>query len=78
MQDGFYQLHKDKEALEVFMEEARANTIHFDSVAERIKYMIEHDYYYNVLDEYKLEEIEAVYDIAYGENFKFQSYMATI
>ena len=23
MQDGFYQLHKDKEALEVFMEEAR-------------------------------------------------------
>ncbi|EOP56680.1 hypothetical protein KOY_00357 [Bacillus cereus VDM021] len=76
MQDGFYQLHKDKEALEVFMEEARANTVHFDSVAERIEYMNKHDYYYNVLDEYKLEEVEEVYNVAYGENFEFQSYMA--
>ncbi|MBE5105586.1 class 1b ribonucleoside-diphosphate reductase subunit alpha [Bacillus thuringiensis] len=76
MQDGFYQLHKDKEALEVFMEEARANTVHFNSVAERMEYMKEHDYYYNVLDEYSLEEVEEVYNIAYGENFEFQSYMA--
>lgn len=76
MQDGFYQLHKDKEALEVFMEEARANTVHFNSVAERMEYMKEHDYYYNVLDEYNLEEVEEVYNIAYGENFEFQSYMA--
>lgn len=76
MQDGFYQLHKDKEALEVFMEEARENTVHFNSVAERMEYMKEHDYYYNVLDEYNLEEVEEVYNIAYGENFEFQSYMA--
>lgn len=76
MQDGFYQLHKDKEALEVFMEEARENTVHFNSVAERMEYMKEHDYYYNVLDEYSLEEVEEVYNIAYGENFEFQSYMA--
>lgn len=76
MQDGFYQLHKDKEALEVFMEEARENTVHFNSVAERMEYMKEHDYYYNVLDEYSLEGVEGVYNIAYGENFEFQSYMA--
>ena len=38
--------------------------------------MKEHDYYYNVLDEYNLEEVEEVYNIAYGENFEFQSYMA--
>lgn len=76
MQDGFYQLHKDKEALEVFMEEARENTVPFNSVAERMEYMKEHDYYYNVLDEYSLEEVEEVYNIAYGENFEFQSYMA--
>ncbi|AFQ16247.1 class 1b ribonucleoside-diphosphate reductase subunit alpha [Bacillus thuringiensis] len=76
MQDGFYQLHKDKEALEVFMEEARENTVPFNSVAERMEYMKEHDYYYNVLDEYSLEEVEGVYNIAYGENFEFQSYMA--
>ncbi|WP_347440238.1 ribonucleotide reductase N-terminal alpha domain-containing protein, partial [Pseudomonas aeruginosa] len=62
--------------LEVFMEEARENTVHFNSVAERMEYMKEHDYYYNVLDEYSLEEVEEVYNIAYGENFEFQSYMA--
>lgn len=76
MQDGFYQLHKDKEALAVFMEEARENTVHFHSVAERIQYMLNHDYYYDVLGEYTMEEIEAVYDAAYSEKFEFQSYMA--
>ena len=59
------------------MEEARENTVPFNSVAERMEYMKEHDYYYNVLDEYSLEEVEEVYNIAYGENFEFQSYMAT-
>ena len=58
------------------MEEARENTVPFNSVAERMEYMKEHDYYYNVLDEYSLEEVEEVYNIAYGENFEFQSYMA--
>ena len=58
------------------MEEARENTVHFNSVAERMEYMKEHDYYYNVLDEYNLEEVEEVYNIAYGENSEFQSYMA--
>ncbi len=76
MQDGFYQLHKDKEALAVFMEEAKENTVRFDSVTERIEYMLEHDYYYDVLSEYKMDEVEAVYEITYGEKFEFQSYMA--
>ncbi len=60
MQDCFYQLHKDKVALEVFMEEARENTFHFNIVAELMEYMKEQDYYYNVLDEYNLEELEEV------------------
>jgi ribonucleoside-diphosphate reductase alpha chain len=76
MTDGFYQLEKDQEALQEFMKEAHEKTLHFNSVRERIAYMIEHDYYYNVLGEYSLEEIEAVYDITYGANFQFQSYMA--
>jgi ribonucleoside-diphosphate reductase alpha chain len=76
MEDGFYQLDKDREALQEFMKEASENTLQFHSVRERIAYMIEHDYYYNVLDEYSLEEIEAVYDVTYGADFQFQSYMA--
>ncbi|MFD3447523.1 class 1b ribonucleoside-diphosphate reductase subunit alpha [Microbacteriaceae bacterium 4G12] len=76
MVDDFYQLDKDQEALQEFMKEAKEMTVHFQSVRERIAYMIEQDYYYNVLGEYSLEEIEAVYDITYGANFQFQSYMA--
>jgi ribonucleoside-diphosphate reductase alpha chain len=76
MEDGFYQLDKDQEALQEFMKEAEEKTVQFYSVRERISYMIEHDYYYNVLDEYSLEQIEAVYAITYDANFQFQSYMA--
>lgn len=36
-----------------------------------MEYMKEYDYYYNVLDEYSLEEVEEVYNIVYGENFEF-------
>jgi ribonucleoside-diphosphate reductase alpha chain len=76
MTNGFYQLDKDKEALQEFMKEAEEKTVQFHSVRERMAYMLEHDYYYNVFDEYSLEEIEEVYDITYGAKFQFQSYMA--
>lgn len=76
MADGFYQLEKDQEALQEFLKEARDNTLQFSSVRERIAYMMEQDYYYNVLHEYSLQEIEEVYAITYEENFQFQSYMA--
>ncbi|WP_028399344.1 class 1b ribonucleoside-diphosphate reductase subunit alpha [Ectobacillus panaciterrae] len=76
MEDGFYQLEKDQEALQEFLKEVHEQTLHFNSVRERIAYMTRHDYYYNVLNEYSLEEIEAVYDVTYGANFEFQSYMA--
>ncbi|MFX3622485.1 MAG: class 1b ribonucleoside-diphosphate reductase subunit alpha [Ectobacillus sp.] len=76
MTGGFYQLEKDREALEEFLREAQEQTLHFQSVRERIAYMIEHDYYYNVLAEYSIEEIEEVYAITYGAGFQFQSYMA--
>ncbi len=76
MADGFYQLEKDQEALQEFLKEARENTLPFSNVRERIAYMMEQDYYYNVLQEYSLEEIEEVYATTYEENFQFQSYMA--
>lgn len=76
MADGFYQLEKDQEALQEFLKEAQENTVPFSSVRERIAYMMEQDYYYNVLHEYSLDEIEEVYAITYEANFQFQSYMA--
>lgn len=76
MKDGFYQLEKDQEALEEFLKEVDERMVHFDSISERISFMTENDYYYNVQGQYAIEEIEAVYAITYGANFVFQSYMA--
>lgn len=74
--NGFYQLEKDKEAVKEFLKEVEQKRMHFNSVGERIKYMIDNDYYYNVLEQYTLEEIEELHKKVYSYNFEFQSYMA--
>lgn len=76
MKDGFYQLEKDQEALVAFMKEAESKTIKFKSIQERITYMIQNDYYYDVLAEYTFKQILHIYKIINQANFKFQSYMA--
>ena len=43
--DGQIPLHKDKEALAAFFKEnVEPNTMTFDSVTDKIDYLIEHDY----------------------------------
>lgn len=74
--DGFYQLEKDQEALVAFMKEVESKTIQFKNIPERIAYMIQNDYYYDVLAEYTMEQILHIYKIINSANFKFQSYMA--
>ena len=74
--NGFFQLEKDKEALDVFLEEAAKKTRTFESLEARLRYMIGREFYYDVLQDYSLEDIQKVYDHAFGIGFKFQSYMA--
>ncbi|MEK4781209.1 class 1b ribonucleoside-diphosphate reductase subunit alpha [Bacillus sp. FSL L8-0199] len=74
--NGFYQLEKDQEALVAFMKEAESKTIQFKSIPERITYMIQNDYYYDVLKEYTMKQILHIYKIINSAGFKFQSYMA--
>lgn len=74
--DGFYQLDKDKEALQAFLEEVKEKTVFFDSLADRITYMIDNNYYYDVLTQYTLEQVKIAYEIAEQIDFHFQSYMA--
>ena len=54
---GFYQLHKDQEALAVFMEEVKDKTIHFDSELERLHYLVDNDFYYDLFAEYSDEDV---------------------
>ncbi|WP_411501609.1 class 1b ribonucleoside-diphosphate reductase subunit alpha [Brevibacillus centrosporus] len=75
-EDGFYQLEKDREAVEVFLQEVQAKTLTFNSVAERMDYLIQNDYYENVYERYTEEQVEEVFRLAKEASFQFASYMA--
>ncbi|WP_010497357.1 class 1b ribonucleoside-diphosphate reductase subunit alpha [Paenibacillus elgii] len=74
--DGFFQLEKDREAVRAFMEEVERSSIRFADTAEKVRYMIDNDFYENVYDRYSPEEVEDVYRITHSYGFQFQSYMA--
>lgn len=76
--DGFFNLEKDKEAIKEYMKsEINKKTKIFNSVKERIEWLIENNYYYNVLNDYSIQQIEELHKIADSYNFRFPSYMAT-
>lgn len=74
--DNFFQLDKDILAMNVYLEEVKEKLIQFDSVKERFDYMIENNYYVNILDSYDIHFIAFLYELAFEIDFKFQSYMA--
>jgi len=74
--DGFYNLQKDQDAMHVFLDYIKTKKKQFNSLAERLEYMIHNTYYEDVFLQYSLDEIESLYSVASGVNFKFQSYMA--
>lgn len=76
LKDDFFQLEKDREAVEEFMQEVDENMLVFETLKEKIDYMIENDYYYNVYEDYGLDQIRQVFEQAHAYRFKFQSYMA--
>ncbi len=73
---GFYKLEKDLEALEVFMEEVEAKTIHFDSELERLHYLVDNNFYYDIFQEYSETALQDIIDHADAIEFNFKSYMA--
>ena len=74
--DGFFQLEKDREAVEAFMAEVERKSLKFPSTAEKVRYMIDEDYYENVYEKYTAEEVDRVFALAHSYDFRFQSYMA--
>ncbi|MEF3301552.1 class 1b ribonucleoside-diphosphate reductase subunit alpha [Paenibacillus sp. GYB003] len=75
-EEGFFQLDKDREAVDAFMEEVERKSVRFPDTAHKIRYMIENDFYENVLETYTMEQVEYIYGIAHGYRFEFPSYMA--
>lgn len=76
--DGQIPLHKDKEALAAFFKEnVEPNTMTFDSVTDKIDYLIEHDYLEEAfIRKYRPAFIEELYQFLPEQHFTFKSFMA--
>lgn len=76
--DGQIPLHKDKEALAAFFKESvEPNTMTFDSVTDKIDYLIEHDYLEEAfIRKYRPAFIEELYQFLSEQHFTFKSFMA--
>lgn len=76
--NGQIPLHKDHEALLAFFEEnVRPNLKTFPTVAEKITYLLEHDYIESdFIKKYSIDFITELSDWLYAQNFQFKSFMA--
>ena len=74
---GIRDLNKDKEAVKsYFLNEVNKRTQFFHSLEEQLNYLIRNDYYEaDFLKLYTMEEIQAIFDIAYAKRFRFPTYM---
>lgn len=77
-ENGKLQLHKDIEALNVYLEEViNPKILKFDSLKERLNYLVENNYYSkDVLDKYSEEFIIHLDKVNRSYGFKFKSYMS--
>ncbi|EFQ58143.1 class 1b ribonucleoside-diphosphate reductase subunit alpha [Streptococcus downei] len=76
--NGQIPLNKDKEALEAFFKEnVLPNSMVFDSISQKINYLIENDYIEaEFIGKYKSEFIESLAKDLQEADFHFQSFMA--
>lgn len=75
--NGKLQLHKDKEAAKAyFLQHVNDNTVFFHSLAEKLEYLFENEYYEKeIFDKYSFEFIESVFKQAYGHKFRFKTFL---
>ncbi|HFN8396921.1 TPA: class 1b ribonucleoside-diphosphate reductase subunit alpha [Staphylococcus aureus] len=75
-EDGFFSLEKDQEALVAYLEEVKDETIFFDTEIERLRYLVDNDFYFNVFDIYSEADLIEITDYAKSIPFNFASYMS--
>jgi ribonucleoside-diphosphate reductase alpha chain len=76
-EDGFFQIEKDKEALNLFLkEEIITKMMSFKGTISRLRYLVDNDFYYNVFEQYTHDELRKIQHEADEYHFEFQSYMA--
>lgn len=75
-EDGFFDIEKDQEALEVYLEEIAEKTIQFNDPIERLHFLVEQDFYYNLFKEYSEASLKEINQFADSIPFQFASYMS--
>ncbi|PCF35634.1 ribonucleotide-diphosphate reductase subunit alpha [Staphylococcus delphini] len=75
-ENGFFQLEKDQEALAIYLEEIQDKTVHFDSELERLHFLVDNNFYYNVFEEYSEAQLVELIAFTTAIPFRFASYMS--
>ena len=75
---GRFKFEKDEEAVHsYFVDYVNQNTVFFHNLKEKLKYLVENDYYEEeFLNKYTFDQIKEVFDIAYNKKFRFPSFMS--
>jgi len=73
---GWFRLDRDQAALDVFLAEIDGKTRKFDGSVERLEWLIDNGYYYDVIEQYGDAEASEIVHLCYSYNFRFASYMA--
>ncbi|EZX23652.1 ribonucleoside-diphosphate reductase, alpha subunit [Staphylococcus aureus C0673] len=75
-EDGFFDIEKDQEALEVYLEEIAEKTIQFNDPIERLHFLVEQGFYYDLFKEYSEASLKEINQFADSIPFQFASYMS--
>lgn len=75
--DGKIQFEADQEAArQYFLQHVNPNTVVFESVAARLSYLVEHEYYDPaILGKYSPEFLEQAFAHAHGKKFRFSTFL---
>ena len=72
-EDGFFNLAKDQEAVLEFKRELGLSPL---SIEDKVEFIADSHYYYDVLSQYTKDQIRELLQFVYSYQFEFQSYMA--
>ncbi len=75
--DGQIQFDADRQAArQYFLQHVNNNTVFFHDLEEKLKYLVEHQYYEpQVLEQYSMDFIRSLSKLAYSKKFRFPTFL---
>ena len=75
--NGEIQFEADREAAhEYFLQHVNQNTVFFHDLEEKLDYLVKKEYYEReTLDQYTMNFIRELYDLAYSKKFRFETFL---